>query len=660
MNIVLFCQHNSFIKKFNRFLLIGFAFFLLNSHAMAGNISLTWDASSSSNVGGYKLYYGKATKNYTSSIDVGNKTTYQLTGLTNGVKFFFALKTYNTAKTLESSFSNEVSATVSASTALTADFTANKTSGAPGMIVTFTPVTTGTITGWLWNFGDGGASTAQNPTHTYNVAGVYSVKLTVTGASGSATKTATNFITVANQTVPPPTANFSATTLSGNSPLSVGFTDTSTGTITSWLWGFGDGSTSTAKNPTHTYSSAGTYSVSLKVTGSNGSNTKTMAGLIIVLPPTTSSVKGLVAAYGFEETSGLIVADASDKGNLGAIKEAIRVTTGRYGKALKFDGINDWVTMKNSASLALSTGMTIEAWVKPTRTMSGWTTVVMKEQAGQQAYTLTANSSLNKPAVIPWIGGEKILTGGPKLIPGEWHHLAGTYDGQNQRLYVDGTLVATKAQSGAIKTSTGALRIGGNSIWGEFFQGYIDEVRIYNRALTSTEILKDKSTPISVSNPRKVVIGTHAIQDTVDSTAKGVAKAFKVAMPNNSGVIMDFRVYINASSTATELVAGVYDNILGHPGKLLAVGTLSAPRAGSWNTVPIPSVNLQAAKNYWIAILGTKGQLSLRHGGVTGTQVPMETSASATLTTLPKTWVTGSVNQNYGRMSICGAGYKGL
>jgi hypothetical protein len=74
--------------------------------------------------------------------------------------------------------------------------------------------------------------------------------------------------------------------------------------------------------------------------------------------------------------------------------------------------------------------------------------------------------------------------------------LAATYDGATQRLYVNGALVASRAQTGLIKTSTSALRIGGDSVWGEYFGGKIDEVRVYNRALSQTEIQKDMTTAI--------------------------------------------------------------------------------------------------------------------------------------------------------------------
>ncbi len=79
-----------------------------------------------------------------------------------------------------------------------------------------------------------------------------------------------------------------------------------------------------------------------------------------------------------------------------------------------------------------------------------------------------------------------------------WTHVAPTYDGANLRLYVNGVQVATTRRStSAITTSTGALRIGGNSVWSEYFQGRIDEVRIYNRALTAGEIQADMAAPIT-------------------------------------------------------------------------------------------------------------------------------------------------------------------
>ena len=99
-----------------------------------------------------------------------------------------------------------------------------------------------------------------------------------------------------------------------------------------------------------------------------------ISGVTAAPAPTT----GLVAAFGFEEASGFTVRDASPNGNHGIIAGATRIANGRHGRALSFDGIDDVVTIADSASLDLSTAMTIQAWVRPS-TLTGWRSVLMKE-----------------------------------------------------------------------------------------------------------------------------------------------------------------------------------------------------------------------------------------------------------------------------------------
>ena len=100
---------------------------------------------------------------------------------------------------------------------------------------------------------------------------------------------------------PAPVANFSGTPTSGVAPLSVAFTDLSTNAPTAWLWNFGDGGTSTLKNPTHVYSTAGNYTVTLQATNSAGSNTSTKTNYISV----TSAPVAPVANFSGTPTSGV-------------------------------------------------------------------------------------------------------------------------------------------------------------------------------------------------------------------------------------------------------------------------------------------------------------------------------------------------------------------
>jgi hypothetical protein len=117
--------------------------------------------------------------------------------------------------------------------------------------------------------------------------------------------------------------------------------------------------------------------------------------------------------------------------------------------------------------------------------------------AGEQIYTIYANSDQNRPQVaIATAGGPFAVSGTSRLPLSTWTHLAGTYDGSTLRLYVNGNQVAAQTVSAAIRTSTAPLRIGGNSIFGQFFRGRIDEVRIYNRALTPSEVQTVMNTPL--------------------------------------------------------------------------------------------------------------------------------------------------------------------
>ena len=112
-------------------------------------------------------------------------------------------------------------------------------------------------------------------------------------------------------------------------------------------------------------------------------------------PPPTG---GLVGSWSFDEASGATVQDASGRGNPGTISGPARVA-GRFGGGLSFDGVNDWVTVADSASLHLTTAMTIEAWVRPTALSTMWRTVAIKERLpGELAYALYANTDTTRPS----------------------------------------------------------------------------------------------------------------------------------------------------------------------------------------------------------------------------------------------------------------------
>ncbi len=188
--------------------------------------------------------------------------------------------------------------TVTALTGPTANFTAQPTYGKTPLKVTFNDISTGNPAQWFWIFGDGTNSTVQNPVHTYTANGKYTVSLTATNAGGSNTKTRTEYIIV-SCSANPPVAKFVAAPTCGTAPLNVKFNDTSTGSPTSWYWNFGDGMNATQQNPAHIYTSAGKFTVSLTVTNSLGSNTRTEKEYI-----TVKSIKPPSADFSGKPTSG--------------------------------------------------------------------------------------------------------------------------------------------------------------------------------------------------------------------------------------------------------------------------------------------------------------------------------------------------------------------
>ena len=200
-----------------------------------------------------------------------------------------------------------------------------------------------------------------------------------------------------------------------------------------------------------------------------------------------NSGAGLVAAYSFDAGAGTSAVDSSGNGNTGTLANATWASGGKYGSALSFNGTNAWVTVNSSTSLALTNGMTVEAWVNPTTLGNAYRTVVFREQPGSEVYSLYANQSGNPQAPLGevYVNGFKDASASTGLATGSWAHLAETYDGSSVRLYVNGTLVSTTAAPGSLASSTAPLRIGGNNIWGEYFSGLIDEVRVYNRALSA-------------------------------------------------------------------------------------------------------------------------------------------------------------------------------
>jgi gliding motility-associated-like protein len=205
------------------------------------------------------------------SWDLGNGTT---STLQNPSTTYVTAGTYTVKLTATNSGGSNTKTVTGYITVLaspTVSFTANDTiASCPPQTITFTNTTTpgaGGTTSYTWDFGDGTGSTSVNPSHTYTTSGNYNVSLVVTNSNGC-TKSLVKSSYI--QMTAKPTAGFSAAnTSSCSAPATIAFTNSSTGAV-SYSWNFGDGGTSTTANPSHTYSSSGTYTVQLIATNSAG------------------------------------------------------------------------------------------------------------------------------------------------------------------------------------------------------------------------------------------------------------------------------------------------------------------------------------------------------------------------------------------------------
>lgn len=228
--------------------------------------------------------------------------------------------------------------------------------------------------------------------------------------------------------------------------------------------------------------------------------TATPTGVLTPTPTTTALPASLVAAYSFDSVVSNTVTDATGKGHTGnLVNSPVFTSSGKNNGAIQFGQPNARIAINDTADLDLTTGMTLEAWVKPTSNTSTWNTIIMKESTGNLAYTIySRGDSQNVPHGYIYAGGsEREVKDTTALTLNVWTHIALTYNGSQLKMYINGATPIVTSYSGSIATSSGQLSIGGNSVWpGEIFSGVIDDVRIYNTALTQSEIQQDMVTAV--------------------------------------------------------------------------------------------------------------------------------------------------------------------
>jgi hypothetical protein len=266
----------------------------------------------------------------------------------------------------------------------------------------------------------------------------------------------------------------------------------------------------------------GTYNGTITITSPQAENSPwTLPVNFGVGPPGPT---GLVAAYGFSEGFNTTVADSSGNPNIGTLtNEPVWTTQGKYGNAITFDGVNDFVLVADNVTLDLAGMGTIETWVR-LNAINRWNGVIAKGNANSSAvhnYGVEITDTNRVRCILGNGVASQEFDSTITIAANQFRHLACTWNGTTLSLYIDGVLNNSTAQTITPAGNTSPLYIGqfgGNS---DRLSGIIDEVRIYNRALSQAEIQQDMNTPISTASNTAPTITTIAAQATNEDAAMG-------------------------------------------------------------------------------------------------------------------------------------------
>ena len=200
--------------------------------------------------------------------------------------------------------------------------------------------------------------------------------------------------------------------------------------------------------------------------------------------------KGLIGHWKFDEGTGSTTKDASRHGHHGTISGA-KWVEGKSGKALEFDGSGACVDVGNPPALQLTGAMTLCAWILVDDFQENGRIVCKQNGPGNRGWSINIERQKFACIQVPIDASTTIGAKTPTLSEGRWYHVAGVYiPGREIRMYLDGELVDTLDQGVPPQQYNSPLpvRLGGRPAGGCFFDGKIDEIRVYDRALTSEEI----------------------------------------------------------------------------------------------------------------------------------------------------------------------------
>lgn len=266
------------------------------------------------------------------------------------------------------------------------------------------------------------------------------------------------------------------------------------------------------------------------------------------------NASGLLAYYKCNDGSGSVLTNATGGAN-GVLQNAPAWVASEVqfgGNALSFDGTNDVVNIPDNNTLDITTAITLEAWVYATKN-TGIQNVICKSSGAPNTgyiFPRTDNGWTNIVVYLHIAGGWRTLSA-PYGLLNAWHHLAATYDGAMMRLYIDGVLAASQAQTGAIAVNTNVVALGNQTGTAEFFGGMADEFRIWNVARTQAETQASMNSELNPDVQTGLVSYYTLNQGIAGGDNAGMTMAIDQQSTNN-GLLTNFALSGAASNFVTQ------------------------------------------------------------------------------------------------------------
>jgi len=372
-----------------------------------------------------------------------------------------------------------------------ASFTINDTSqclNQNSFVFTNTTTTSGGTVSYTWYFGDNTTSTATNPTHVYTVAGTYQVKLvagTTAGCKDSVTKT----VIVHPSLIAGFTINNADQCFTANAFSFTNSTTTTTGT-TSYYWSFGDNDSAYTKDATHSYNDIGTFQVEMLASSTNGCDDSITKPVNVKAAPVIEKDNDLSAMLA-DSILALYTLNSNTQDNSGNNNHATNYNAtltpdkcSRTDSAYNFNGSNAYLQAPHALSLTPLEGFSLSVWLYPTLNNATQYIIYKYNPSQNKGYQVRLYN--NKVGTL--LGGQTTVFYSDSTVKlNQWNHVVLSFDGIRYQYFINGK-TAGSGTANYYYYNTNPLVIGRNPSSGQYFQGKMDEIRIYQKKLSNLEI----------------------------------------------------------------------------------------------------------------------------------------------------------------------------